>query len=293
MRQNHYNYDQQNRNLLQQLRSWVPFQRNEIFAYPNQDIILRSRAIGREILLYFDFRRDLETSQQIFWNLFWRSLGMFMNQTTPPWPETDGGAGRSNYGRVRWYDRSKWLRKEAGTTLELRTSYEIRERRVCMKPQTKLDQRRNWGINLDLKTRWPETEKIRFDAPTQLYYWKEGMPTLRMFLFYFRFFLLKVVFYFFFLIYQTKQIVFAGNSSSPLNLAFRIFTYRRLGTSLFDETFEERPEKSIATALKIQTGWSLHLWITTRQKKYFAILYLFLFNLHLRGYNFNLLEARP
>jgi len=41
------------------------------------------------------------------------------------------------------YDRSKWLRKEAGTTLELRTSYEIRERRVCMKPQTKLDQRRN------------------------------------------------------------------------------------------------------------------------------------------------------
>jgi len=62
MRQNHYNYDQQNRNLLQQLRSWVPFQRNEIFAYPNQDIILRSRAIGREILLYFDFRRDLETT---------------------------------------------------------------------------------------------------------------------------------------------------------------------------------------------------------------------------------------
>jgi len=147
---------------------------------------------------YFDFRRDLETSQQFFWNLFWRSLGMFMNQTTPPWPETDGGAGRSNYGRVRWYDRSKWLRKEAGTTLELRTSYEIRERRVCMKPQTKLDQRRNWGINLDLKTRWPETEKIRFDAPTQLYYWKEGMPTLRMFLFYFRFFFQGSFFTFFF-----------------------------------------------------------------------------------------------
>lgn len=56
---------------------------------------------------------------------------MFMNQTTPPWPETDGGAGRSNYGRVRRYDGSKWLRrKEAGTTLELRTSYEIRDEYV-------------------------------------------------------------------------------------------------------------------------------------------------------------------
>jgi len=230
MRQNHYNYDQQNRNLLQQLRSWVPFQRNEIFAYPNQDIILRSRAIGREILLYFDFRRDLETSQQIFWNLFWRSLGMFMNQTTtPPWPETDGGA-RADQIMAGSIWQIEMVTKE-GIANELRNT-----RRVCIKPQTKLDQRRNWGINLDLKTRWPETEKIRFDAPTQLY-WKEGMPTLRMFLFYFRFFLLKVVFLLFFLIYQTKQIVFAGNSSSPLNLAFRIFTYRRLGTSLFDETF--------------------------------------------------------
>lgn len=114
-----------------------------IFAYPNQDIILRSRAIGREILLYFDFRRDLETSQQIFWNLFWRSLGMFMNQTTLH----HGRKRMEERGQIKlWqgrYDRSKWLRKEAGTTLELRTSYEIRERRVCMKPQTKLDQRRN------------------------------------------------------------------------------------------------------------------------------------------------------
>jgi len=75
------------------------------------------------------------------------------------------------------------------------------------------------------------------------------MPTLRMFLFYFRFFFVKGSFFTFFLIYQTKQIVFAGNSSSPLNLAFRIFTYRRLGTSLFDETFEERPEKNLSLLL--------------------------------------------
>jgi len=77
---------------------------------------------------------------------------------------------------------------------------------------------------------------------------------LECFCFILEFFFKGSFFFTFFLIYQTKQIVFAGNSSSPLNLAFRIFTYRRLGTSLFDETFEERPEKSIATALKIQTG---------------------------------------
>jgi len=99
--------------------------------------------------------------------------------------------GRSNYGRVDMTDRNGYGRNWIAN--ELRNT-----RRVCMKPQTKLDQRRNWGINLDLKTRWPETEKIRFDAPTQLYYWKEGMPTLRMFLFYFRFFFQGSFFTFFF-----------------------------------------------------------------------------------------------
>jgi len=185
---------------------------------------------------------------------------------------TDGGAGSKLWQgwSVIWTKWYSWIAKR---------NYRVTKYETSMKPQTKLDQRRNWGINLDLRTRWPETEKIRFDAPTQLY-WKEGMPTLRMFFFSFRFFL-KVVSTFFLLFFKstkTKICFFAGNSSSPLNLAFRIFTYRRLGTSLFDETFWRKAwKKSIATALKIQTGWSLHLWITTRQKV-FCYPYLF-FNL--------------
>jgi len=38
---------------------------------------------------------------------------MFMNQTTPPWPETDGGARAANYGRVDMTDRNGYGRKQA------------------------------------------------------------------------------------------------------------------------------------------------------------------------------------
>jgi len=72
-------------------------------------------------------------------------------ETTPPWPETDLEERAANYGR---FDLIEMV-TDAGT-LEVRANGKPRVTKyeTSMKPpKKKLDQRRNRGINLDLKTR--------------------------------------------------------------------------------------------------------------------------------------------
>jgi len=168
-----------------------------IFAKSNQDIILRSRAIGRDSTTSTigDLEKEATTTYfaAIFLNGIFGSECFMRDYSTMA---TDGGAGSKLWQGwsaiwTKWYS---WIAKR---------NYRVTKYETSMKAQTKLDQRRNWGINLDLRTRWPETEKIRFDAPTQLY-WKEGMPTLRMFFFSFRIFFKGSLFTFFYFFKSTK-----------------------------------------------------------------------------------------
>lgn len=196
MRQNHYYYyyDQQKKICSNSVRE-SPF-REMIFAKSNQDIILRSRAIGRDSTTSTigDLEKEATTYfAAIFLNGIFGSECFMRDYSTMA---TDGGAGSKLWQgwSVIWTKWYSWIAKR---------NYRVTKYETSMKPQTKLDQRRNWGINLDLRTRWPETEKIRFDAPTQLY-WKEGMPTLRMFFFSFRIFFKGSLFTFFYFFKSTK-----------------------------------------------------------------------------------------
>jgi len=102
-----------------------PF-REMIFAKSNQDIILRSRAIGRDSTTSTigDLEKEATTTyfaQQFFWmefldrNVLW--------ETTPPWLRMEERA--ANYGRVgRWSERNGTLELRNGTT-ELRNTRRV------------------------------------------------------------------------------------------------------------------------------------------------------------------------
>lgn len=174
MRQNHYYYDQQKKFAATPFVSPLSEKWSSLIQSRYNSKIASDRARFN----YFDYRRfGKDTTTTYFAAIFLNGIfgSECLRETTPPWLRMEERA--ANYGRV---DLNEMV------LLNCERNYELRNtRRVWTR--TKLDQRRNWGINLDLRTRWPETEKIRFDAPTQLY-WKEGMPTLRMFFFSFRYF---------------------------------------------------------------------------------------------------------